>query len=315
MKIPLRIKVLSVVFLVLAVAAYFALQKKLTVDTIQKNDTEVAIADTSSIEKITVEKDGETRVLKKEGGVWKINDRYEVRHNVMNLLLMGLHQLEIKRPVAEELKKNTMDLLRQKGAKVTVDFGDRTKTLLFASNENDVNTTYLLPGKGSTPYVAYVPGVPGDINNIFKLQEHEWRSRELFRSNSGSVQHLKVTYPSDPSQSFEIYFEGGEYFVRGLSKMDTARVDSYLNYYSFAPVSGYVKAEADSLQALFQKAKLHATIELTDINSSRSASIKVYRSEDPKNYLGTIGKNGELVTVNKELFDYLLVKKDYFKGK
>lgn len=305
-----RIKILSVVFVLLAIVAYFSLQEKFTTDTIEKEDGDFAIADTASIEKISIEKDGQTQVLTKDDrGVWKINNKFEVRSNVKDLLLTGLHLLEVKRPVSEDLKVKANEELTKNGTKVTVYYADQVKTMRFARNESDVNTTYLMGEHTSVPLIGYVPGVPGDINNIFKLKEHEWRNRNLFVSNPGSIQQIKVKYDSDPKGDFEIRFQGGNFVLEGVSQLDTSKLEQYISMYQYVPVSGYILPGDSS----FNKTKKYATIDLVDINASKSNSIHIYNlSADKKNYFAELGKTGEAVTVNKEIFDMLLIKKAYF---
>lgn len=315
MKIPVRIKILAAAFVVLSVAAFFSLQKKLRTDTINKNGTEVAVRDTSSVTRITIQKDGQTQSLVRSGGAWKINDRYHVRTNVMNLLLMGLNQLEIKRPVSQDLESKASELLFKKGTKVSIEYEDQTKTLIFASNENDPNTTFLLPENSKIPYIAYVPGVPGDINNIFKLKEHEWRNRELFTSHPNSIQRLQVTYPGDPAGSFEIFFQGGNLLLKDAGRVDSSKLENYLLQYQFVPVSGYLTGNADSLETLFRQNKPLSTIDLTDINSVRSNAVTLYDTGDKKDYLGKLTKTGEAVTLNREIADRLLVKRSFFMKK
>jgi hypothetical protein len=307
-----RIKILSVVFVMLLIAAYFSLQQKLTTNTIKNNDQSVSIEDTASIEKITIEKGGEVRVLTKSpNSTWLVNNKYKVRTNVINLLLLGLNQLEIKRPVSEEMKNKTLDLLKRSGTKVTVEYGGQKKSLVFASNENDINTSLLITENSSTPNIAYVPGVPGDINNIFKLTEQEWRSRELFSSKPGEIQTLKVTYPK-ASDNFEIYFQGGNLILKDVAPLDSNKLFEYLELYRYVPVSSYLPNH-DSIDSKFKTSSYFATIDLVDINSGKSNSIQIYKNGgNGKDYLGKVASSKEAVLVNKEVFDRLLVNKAYF---
>jgi hypothetical protein len=307
-----RIKILSVIFVLLTIAAWFSLQEKLTTDTINKNEEGISIQDTSSIEKINIQKDGLIQELTRKGNSWLINNHYEVRVNVMNLLLMGLNQLEIKRPVADELKNKVADLLLKQGTKVSVVEGDKTTVMLFARNENDINTTYFLSENSKTPYVAYVPGVPGDINNIFKLKENEWRNRDLFRCTPGEIQELKVNYP-EPQNSFEIFFKEGNLNLKGVSNLDSTNFDHYLDLYGFVPVAGYIVGKEDSIATLFKNSKQLATIDMINLSAAKSNSVVIYLDpSNKKEYLGKLGKSGEPVILNKEIFDRLLVKKDFF---
>src|SRR4051812_6544685 len=108
-----RIKILSAVFVALAIVAFFALKKKSATNTIDNESTFVAIKDTSSINKITFERNGYLQTLSKPfKGEWQINNKYEARTRWTQTLLVGLSKLEIKRPVAEGNKARVLNMLK-----------------------------------------------------------------------------------------------------------------------------------------------------------------------------------------------------------
>ena len=313
MKQLTRIKILSLVFILLGIASFFALKEKYSTDTIVKEEGGIAV-DTSLVNKITIVKEGITQTLTKSPrGEWVVNNKFKVRVNVINLLLVGLNKLEIKRPVSDESRKKVYDQITKSGATLTIDLGETKRVLKFASNPNDYNSTYILSENSDVPYIAYVPGVPGDINNVFKLSETDLRSRELFTSSPQTIQNISISYPSDPAGNMEVEFKSGDFSLKNVDNLDTAKFYQFLQFFSYIPVSGYLNAQADSIQAKFAKNPVYAVIQLTDIDEAKSNSLTIFKDPaDNRNYLGKIGKTGEPVLLNKELYDRVLVKKSFF---
>lgn len=301
--------------MLLCVAAYFALREKLSSDTITKGEEEtVAIADTAAVKKVTIGKNGVTRVISRGNEGWLVNGRYKTAYRPTALLLVGLNQLRIKRPVSEESKQKVYKEVMQQGTVVTIETGEGNKVLRFLSNPADVNTTYLVTENSATPYVAYVPGIPGDINNLFNLTENDWRTRKLFASNPRSIDTLKVSYPKDPQGSFEIVYHNGDFSIPGIPAPDSVALRNYLTLYQNAPLTAYLTDKKDSAEAVLRRSELAGTIELSDLKAQNSAQVKVYKDpQNKKEYLGVIPSTGEPVLLDKELFDALMVKKSFFR--
>jgi len=308
-----RIKILSVVFVLLAIGAWFSVQKKFSTNTIDQSEGNVAIQDTASISKIKVEQNGKLLVLTKSADGWVVNGKYKTVYRPMTMMLVGLNQLQIKRPVSDESKARVLKDLQEKGAKVTVENAEGVTTLTFLTNENDINTTYLLTQKSQEPVIAYVPGISGNINNLFKLSENDWRNRRLFYSNPRTLKSIKVSYPQNPAEGFEINYSEGKLELAGVSSLDSSKFFPYIAAFQNIPVSFYLSDKKDSANALIQKSQLLGKIEVNDLDSVKTNSVEVFKdSGNKKDYFGRVGKTGEPVVLNKEIFDYLLAKKSQF---
>lgn len=313
MKATNRIKVLSVVFVLLALGAWFSLQKKFSTNTINKSEGKVAIQDTASITKIKVEHNGKLLVLTKSSDGWVVNGKYKTVYRPMAMMMMGLNQLQVKRPVSQESKSRVLQDLHGKGTKVTVENAEGETSLTFMTNENDINTTYLLTPQSEEPVIAYVPGIQGNINNLFKLTENDWRNRRLFYSNPRTLKSIKVSYPHNPADGFEITYSDGKLELPGVTSLDSSKFFPYIAAFQNIPVSFYLSDKKDSANALIHKSQLLGKVEVSDLDSAKSNSIEVFKdSGNKKDYLGRIGKTGEPVVLNKEIFDYLLAKKSQF---
>src|SRR6266704_2120554 len=96
-----RIKILSVIFVLSAIGAFFALRRSTTTGTIDK-EVSVGIKDTSAVYKITFEYQGKEQTLQRTNNIWKINGKYEARQRWVQTILAGFNRLEVKRPVSDE---------------------------------------------------------------------------------------------------------------------------------------------------------------------------------------------------------------------
>lgn len=313
MKATNRIKILSVVFVLLAIGAWFSLQKKFTTNTIDKSEGGVGIQDTSSISTIKVEQQGKLLVLNRTSDGWVVNGKYKTLFKPMARLVVGLNQLQVLRPVSNESKARVLKDLKEKGAKVTVENAEGVTQLRFLTNENDVNTTYLLTENSQEPTIAYIPGIPGNINNLFKWTENDWRNRRLFYSNPRSLKSIKVSYPQKPTDGFEINYSNGKLELEGVTSLDSSKFFPYVAAFQNIPISFYLSDKKDSANTLIQKSQLLGKIEVSDLDSAKTNSVEVFKdSGNKKDYLGRLGKTGEPVVLNKEIFDYLLAKKSQF---
>jgi hypothetical protein len=310
-----RIKILSVVFVALAITAFFALKEKSATNTINKEGYFIAIKDTSGINKITFKNKGGLQTLAKSfKGEWKINNKYEARTRWIQTLLVGLSKLEIKRPVAEENKARVFNLLNENGVEVKVYNGDKVKSFILESNDHDPNSTYFLEEEGKVPYIVYVPGITGDITTLFKFNESDWRSRKIFGGSIRGLKSIKVDYPEVSKNSFEIAFQGGGIQLSKIAKLDTLKLLNYLDQYQYVPLLYFINAP-DSVQKVIERSKLYASITLDDISDEKSNTIKIYKNPgDKKQYLGVMTKGNEPVALKAEVFDKLLVNKSYFEA-
>ncbi|MFL5728547.1 MAG: hypothetical protein ACJ75J_03575 [Cytophagaceae bacterium] len=307
-----KIKVLSIVFVLLAVAAFFSLKKSSSVSTIDK-ETSVSIRDTALVYKISFEYMGKEQVLQRSQGLWKINGKYEARQRWANTILAGLNRLEVKRPVAEEYKNEVVNAMRQKGVKLNVFYGEQVMKYIMMPNDNDSNSTYLLANEDKTPYISYVPGIIGDISEPFRLSEQDWRTRRIFSASMMGLKEIRITYPADEAAGFTINFGGGGFSIKDVASIDTSKFAGFLEDLQYSPVLSYL-SNKDSVIAVLAGSDPKAVIYVTDISEDRSSIVEIYKNKaDKKTYLGLMGKEREPVLLRSDVFDRVLVKRDYFK--
>src|SRR5687767_1169719 len=114
--------ILVVVLAVLAIGAYFFTQKKDSRSTLTGDDSEFQVADTASVDKIFIStKDGRNQTFTRKGkGEWVLNGKFDVRNDMMNMLLGTLKQMEVKRPVSRNSRNMVIKTLAVSGIKVEI---------------------------------------------------------------------------------------------------------------------------------------------------------------------------------------------------
>jgi hypothetical protein len=181
-------------------------------------------------------------------------------------------------------------------------------------NDNDSNSTYLIVNDDKLPYIAYVPGIIGDISEPFRLSEQEWRTRKIFPASQMGLKEIRVEYPSDPSSDVQISFSQQGFKIKDVAAIDTAKFAAFLEDLQYAPVLTYL-SNKDSVLKLIAVRKPLAIISVSDISEERSSVVEVYKNlADRKTYLGLIGKDKEPALLRSDLFDRVMLKKDYFKA-
>jgi hypothetical protein len=309
-----RIKILSVIFVLSAIGAFFALRKSTSTGTIDK-EISVGIKDTAAVYKISFEYNGKEQTLQRTNNIWKINGKYEARQRWVQTILAGFNRLEVKRPVSDEFKNEVFNNMKQHGVKLNVFYSDAVTKYIMMPNDNDSNSTYLLINEAKIPYVAYVPGIIGDISEPFRLSEQEWRTRKIFSASLMGLKEIRIEYPSNPSSNVQITFGEGGFKIKDVVAIDTAKFAHFLEDLQYAPVLSYI-SNKDSVIGIISNNKPLAVIFVSDMSEERSSIIEIYKNiADKKTYLALLGKDREPVLLRSDIFDRVMVKKDYFKRK
>ena len=175
-----RNTLLLLVFLLLAgFAAYYFLNKNGSKSTLDSEETAFAIADTASVDKIFIStKSGKSNTLtRKAGNHWVLNDHYEARKDMVNMLLETMKRMEVKRPADKLSRNNAIRDIAALGRKVEVyQKGELAKTFYVGQTTDEHMGTYFIMEGSEDPYVLHMPGFNGFITSRFDIEEAKWRS-------------------------------------------------------------------------------------------------------------------------------------------
>jgi hypothetical protein len=316
MKQAARIKFLSLLFVITGLGAAFVLLKNTGFGSNDSTLQKISL-DSASINKVTLKYDQQTTVLTKGQRSWMVNNKFKARPNPIQLMVVGLSKVEIKRPVAEENKKKVIALLKQKGISVKAEGGERSKSFLIMANENDANSSYYMQDGSTDAYVVYVPGFTGDMSNIFKMTEADWRSRELFISTPLSLQKVSVSYPAFKERNVEIKWNADKTFtVAGVKNIDSTKVITYLSQFEQVNVDNYIYKDKEAIMAFLKKNAPQAIIEVSDLDLAGNHKLSLYNeSKDPVGIYAIVEPENELVTMKQETLFRILVRKEFFEKK
>jgi hypothetical protein len=298
----------------------YAVWKKSTKSTFGGTDTEFAVTDTGSVDKIFIAfKDNRppsTLTRKADGTGWRINDRFDVLDTRMKMLLRTIHGIKVRRPVAEKERESAITSLATDATKVEVYQNDELVKAYYVGVENNYSdANYCIIDGFEDPYLVHLPGLNGVINVRFNVSEASWRDTKLFNSPSRSIKRLEVFYYNDTANSYVIDQTYSSFRVNGRGDFDTAALVGYL--YKFGKVyaenilgEGH-EAMADSIRLL----QPTGFIDLQDTDTARSRKVTFYiNPENPDILFGFDNKQKDLLKIQHFVFDPLLYqRKAFFK--
>jgi hypothetical protein len=308
-----RIKILLAIFSVLLVLAVFSLQEEESET--EKATQSIALTDSANVMRIEFRQpDGKIVNLMRQGqNQWILNQKFEARSYLVQLILAGLTKAQVKREVAGNSESKVKELLKEKGYSVILSDqkNTRIRKFLVALNETDPNSAYYLAEGDKTPLVIFVPGFEGSIANVFALPLPEWRSKDFFRSTERTLQKVSVEYPQFPKENFTIFYNNGKFELKDVPEADTTRIYGYLQNYQYLTIYQYLTEQQDVLAQNMKNVPPLAILSLESLTENRQ--MKIW--ENKGKMLGKIEGTGEFVSLRTDLYGRLLVKKSFFVSK
>lgn len=230
--------------------------------TVAKPADAFAIEDTAAITKIFLaNKRGQKILLERNSNQsWTVNGRFLADEPKIRLLLGTLHDLRIQLPIPESMHNTAMGILASVGIKTEIYAGDQLiQTLYVGSETPDKTGTFMLLEGEDEPYSIHIPGFVGFLTPRFFLSEIKWRNKLLFDIPYHQLQQVEITYPGNPSHSFQYDYA----LFNSLGKIlnaakrpvdaDTQQVKYFAHAFLQKYVEGYYEdstftpAERDSL--------------------------------------------------------------------
>ena len=309
---------LLVVLLVVAGAAYYLFKQKDRKSTIAGPDSEFAVTDTAAVDKIFIStKDGRNHTLVRKGeGQWMIDNKYEARQDMVNMLMETINKMRMKKPVSNASRNNVIRTLGARGIKVEVYKNNQLAKQFYVggTTSDDLGTYFIMQGS-ENPYVVHIPGFDGFLESRFDMHLKDWRRVPVFHSAPASIEQLTVKYNKNPEQNFTIVNTPNGFDVKELPQEDQETIKRYLmNYVNvngefFVPdMHGQMRDSLELLTPVYE-------ITLKDREAARSNSIKLYRNPDTEDrMLGITSQFNEVMSVQDYVLRHLLVDKEHFKG-
>lgn len=309
---------LLVVLVVLGVAAYFFSRKGNEKTTLDVEETAFAVKDTASVDKIFISsKAGWSHTLTRGNNGWKLDNKFEARQDLVNLLLETMHRMEVKHPGNKAARNQAIRDFATIGKKVEIyQKGKLTKSFYVGQTTDNDRGTYFIMEGSENPYVLHIPGFEGFLNTRFDVSEMNWRSVPVFRSTAESLKELKIEYVQNPAANLEIKKVGQAFVVAGIADVDQENLKAYLNNYRFVNGEFFLPNPQNRVSDSLNLQKRAAVITLTDTDPAKSRKIVLFpKPEDLGHFIALDEKNKEVISVQTFVFDRLLLKKDAFRKK
>lgn len=180
-------------------------------------DVSLTVPDTDKIHRIFIaKKTGTNYNLEKRTDGWYVDNKHRVRPAKIDYIFETLRRQRVKFIPTKEASKNAIKSIASTGIKVETYDAEGNSILNFyvGGMTSDERGTYMIKEDSNQPYVMHIPEWEGSLRVRFWDKAENWRDRSVLRWESKDIEYLKVDYPRNKSQSFEIVKETGAYAVR-----------------------------------------------------------------------------------------------------
>lgn len=260
-----------------------------------------------SVDRVVLGKASQSVELKLEGTRWKVNGK-SADVNLVDVLFATLQQAEVKRPVASSLQDSVRNQLNKNGVKVSLYEGEQLVSEFVAGGNRNKTQAYFMNEDES--YVMVIPGYRVYTAGIFELDEEGWLDKYIFNFNWRNFKQLKVSFPGNPKNDFEVAM-GKQYFeVKGLEAVDTTKLNDFLDAISLTTVDQYVKKDEINNWDSLTSTSSQMLIEVYDI-SGKTYSLALFDRASPGPLLGII-HGSQLAYISRQRVNQLMKDRSWF---
>lgn len=230
--------------------------------TLDKEAYHFEVADIESVHEISiVERSKPPTKLTRNGNQWILNDTYIARENAIKNLLEVIQNVKVDYLPTPEAFANIMRDMATLGIRVQVK--NKNKEVLqdyYIGGVTQGETgTYMVKAESDRPFIMVIPGLEGSFRGRFIMSPEDWRDRTVLKEDPDQIKHLKVTYPKDIAESFELIKTPDGYEIvkdnkklDNLDKKSNQKIEAYLDGYSLG-VAEYIENQnehRDSIMTL-----------------------------------------------------------------
>lgn len=196
--------------------------------------------DLKTIDQIVLESKMGRVELKFSGSKWEVNNQFDADASMIEVLFATLQQAEPKRPVAESIKDSIGDALKVHGVKVSLLEQGAAKFSFYAGGNFQKTQAFFGEANAEIqPYLVTIPGYRVYVSGIFELAEADWKNKYVFGFNWRNFQRLETQFSQKPADNFQVAVEDNYFAVQGLTDLDTAKLNTYLDDISLLTVDEY----------------------------------------------------------------------------
>lgn len=328
-------RVIFLILLILAAGAVYVYMND-TKSTIQEDLSDFAVTDTASISKIFLaNRAGQEIVLERENQPdWMVNGQYEVRKDLLDVLLRTIKEVEVKAPIAKNAHNNMVRNMASNAIKVEIYANGSLEKVYYvgSSTKDNLGTNMLLEGS-SVPYIVHLPGFHGYLTPRYSTDIYEWRNTEICALRLDDIRSVELKYPQQIENSFRVIRAGKDQYelmaggqLTPVPEFDPVEIRRYLlNFRKLHFESFEVRDNYDPDSIFAQPILFNLSIETVDGQRITIDAWRLRATKDAVNMDGAPVKwdidrmharlNGvnELIFVQYFVFDRVLATPDNFK--
>ncbi|MFT5920543.1 MAG: hypothetical protein ACI9FU_002363, partial [Granulosicoccus sp.] len=199
-------RIIFLVLLLLAAAAVYVYTND-NRTTLKQDLSDFAMPDTAFITKVFLaDRQGKEILLERlKSGKWQLNGEYDVRRDLLDVLLRTIEGVEMKAPISKSAHNNIVRNMAGKSTKVEIYTNhELSKTYYVGNSAQDNLGTYMLIEGSSVPYITHLPGFNGYLTPRYSTFINEWRSTLLCNYRVSQIKSLEINYHQQPENSFRI---------------------------------------------------------------------------------------------------------------
>lgn len=296
---------------VLAVLSLINTSKKGTLDS---EETNFAVADSSKISGILIEHNGKKIKLILENNKWKTAENVSIDDYLMYNFLDFITKTTVKKPIANEDEIQIKKQISENGISITVLKSDEvlSKFNLLFEEEN----TIAYKDGFSKPYILN-ENLSETTKNALEIADLNcWKNTVIFSSKPNTIERLSVIYTDSVDQDFTIKRGKFQFEIENMNNMDSLKTSAYLKLYEKIDIKRFcIESEQYKKDSLLKTTPTFL-ISLNDKFKEKSNSIAIYyvNGQKPPIY-GLVGTKNELCVIKPRVFEYLLQKRSFFQQK
>lgn len=303
-----RLFIFSFLLIIVGAALWFTVTKSNTT-----LDNRFIINDTSTVTKIFLaDKNNNTLTIgRTNSNGWIINDSIPPIKQNVELLLKTISSTQIKYPVSTSAKNTAIKRLATNHVKVEVYgmsplfevFGikfftkERIQTIFYVGGPTTDNKGTIMKAEDDDQiYVTYIPGFNGYLTERFSPKIADWKSHSIFSIMIGDIKSVRVDFPQNPMQSYEIINNQNRTFnlVRlydntKIENYDTIRVLEFLSAFNSINYDALLDDISEQKHDSILSSLPIRVLSLVTLNGEKRR-INMYRRVNSEGYLDYSGK-------------------------
>lgn len=311
--------IILAILISLAGLSIYIYKNKNKTSTIDKEASAFRYMDTASIDKIFLaDKEGKQVLVERTPEGWMLDGKFQVRPDVIDLLLYTIKMVEVKSPVSKNGKTSVIKIMSAKSTKIEIySKGKKVKQYFVGHPTQDHTGTYMIltdleTGKNyEEPFITHIPGFDGFLSTRYNTDELDWRNRLVINFRPPQIKQIKMELYEIPDSSFVIDLFSMQRFGLKTAKgkfipFEEDKMKQYIAYFQNVNCEIVLDKKNKLVDSLSTSALPFAKLTITDRNNENS-SYEFYHKQP------SASKNEEYAIEYKYDPDRLFIK--YNNGK